>query len=96
MKIKVEVLNRFIKTCSKVFELSFSSSVLYSSLENEDVAMIESAVMVKPIVIDKKVATVSNAVALSKFQTVENSKIVNKNAIVNVIGLMIFITNNIN
>lgn len=30
--------------------------------------------MVKPIVIDKKVEIVSKAVALSKFQTVENRK----------------------
>jgi hypothetical protein len=65
-------------------------------LENVDVAMIESAVMVKPIVIDKKVATVSNAVALSKFKTVENSRIVSNNATVNIIGLIIFITNSSN
>jgi hypothetical protein len=47
--------------------------------------------MVKPIVIDKKVATVSNALELSKFHTVENSKIIDKNAIANIIGLIIFI-----
>jgi hypothetical protein len=60
-------------------------------LEKEDVAIIERAVIVKPIVMDKKVAIVSNALELSKFQTVENSKTVDKNEIANIIGLMIFI-----
>ncbi|MBK8642754.1 MAG: hypothetical protein IPN15_11260 [Saprospiraceae bacterium] len=65
-------------------------------MENEDVAMIERAVIVKPIVIDKKVATVSKAIELSKFQTVENNQIASKMATANIIGLMIFITDNIN
>jgi hypothetical protein len=66
MKVKVEFSKEPVILCNKVFELLFGSSCLYNSFEKVDVAIIESAVMVKPVVIDKKDSILSNASELSK------------------------------
>jgi hypothetical protein len=54
-KVKVDISNLPTNWCSKDFELSSGASFLYKSFEKLDVAIIDKAVIVKPIVTDRKV-----------------------------------------
>lgn len=60
IKNMVDFLNECTRTCSNDFELSSSLSTSYNLFENLEVAIIDNAVIVNPIVMDKKVAIVSN------------------------------------
>lgn len=92
MKIKVDLLKLFTRLCKSVLELSCSSSILYRDLENGEVAMIESAVIVKPVVIERNVEMVSKAIELLKLHTVENSNIIAIDTAINIILLIILIS----
>ena len=72
-------------------ELSFASSIRYNFFENEDVAMIDKAVIEKPVDIDKKAEIVSNAPSLSKFSFVDSNNKVKPETIINMMYLIIFI-----
>ena len=53
MNMKVEFLIPYTNSCNNVSELFFSDSLEYNSLENFEVAIIDKAVIVNPVVIDK-------------------------------------------
>lgn len=89
----VAFLNLEIKVCSKVFELSFSSSKVYKYLENDDVAIIDRAVIVKPVVIERNDDIVSNAVEFLKSHFVENKYNSNTLTITDPSVLIVFILN---
>ena len=91
----IETLKLFTSSWSNVLELSFLLSWLYKFLENGEVAIIDSAVIVKPIVIERNVAITSNAFKF-KFSFIEKSKMINNETKIIDIFLNIFNFNFIN
>lgn len=61
IKSIIDVLNLSTSSWSKVLELFLLLSWLYRFFEKGEVAIIDNAVIEKPVVIDKKVATTSKA-----------------------------------
>lgn len=70
IKRQVALLNLFTSVCNKVFELSFSSSIVYKCFAKLEVAIIDNAVILNPVVIERKVAILLNASSLSILKTV--------------------------
>ena len=91
MKTNVDNLNWLTNTCSSVFELSFLSSSRYRFLENEEVAIIDNAVIEKPVEIERNVEIESNAPPLSKFNFVENNNKAITETNINIRFLIVFI-----
>lgn len=69
-----DVLNLSTSSWSKVLELSLLLSWLYRFFENGEVAIIDNAVIEKPVVIDKNVATTSKALSF-KFKFIAKNDI---------------------
>jgi hypothetical protein len=86
----IDILNLSTSSCNRVFELFFLLSCWYKFFENGEVAIIDNAVIVKPVVIDKKVATTSNAL-LFKLTFIENINMIKTENIINKIFLCIFL-----
>ncbi len=72
----IETLKLSTSSWSNVLELSFLLSWLYKFFENGEVAIIDSAVIVKPVVIERNVAIASNAFKF-RFNFIEKSKMIN-------------------
>lgn len=85
----MDFLNECTKICSNDFELSLSLSTSYNLFENLEVAIIDKAVIVKPMVIDKNVAIVTNT-SLFKLIFVLKMKLVVPTNTRNIIYLKIF------
>gem|GEM_PF-4450618 len=65
-------MNLDTSSCSKVLELFPFDSIRYRDFEKFEIAIIDKAVVEKPVVIDKNVTIEENESSLSKFHIVHN------------------------